>query len=250
MIPKSLFFIWIGARPKFTQFAVDSYKRMNPSFNVNFVHYPVQQLELLYFSRNAKTDIDQLCIDVIDNILGIRSEYSSLVTRQAIQLSKTSDIPFVQLFCDVLRLALLNKLGGLYVDCDTFPLKPFDDKLLQHSKFTVHDKMRNGVLYPNNYFLGSDGQSFWNDYFDGTSHQIVFSGNQQLVNMNRSKPADYLVRRAKFFSCRLSDRDMEPIAGSDDYFEHYSEYRWGNSKAEKSKLDNAFDKKKYLRMRT
>lgn len=68
--------------------------------------------------------------------------------------------------------------------------------------------------------------------------------------MNRSKPVDYLVRRAKFFSCRLSDRDMEPIASSDDYFEHYSEYRWGNNKAEKSKLDSVFDKKKYLRMRT
>ena len=218
MIPKSLFFIWIGARPKFTQFAVDSYKRINPSFTVNFVHYPVQQLEQLYFSRNAKTDIDQLCIDVIDNILGIRSEYNSLVTRQAIQLSKTSDIPFVQLFCDVLRLALLNKFGGLYVDCDTFPLKPFDDKLLQLKRFMVARHYNNiassteNNIGDDNYFLGS-----MPSIERHKSVRLLQTCNKWWINMQ------YIINKKKFFDLSLQ---YQPNLDQPLYIEHYCDGNW------------------------
>lgn len=67
--------------------------------------------------------------------------------------------------------------------------------------------------------------------------------------MNRDKTPDYLIRRVKFFSCKLTENDMQQILANDDYFEHYSEYRWGNNLVEHSRFDEMLDKKKYLKMR-
>jgi mannosyltransferase OCH1-like enzyme len=38
-------------------------------------------------------------------------------------------------FVDVLKFYLLDKYGGIFLDCDTFPVKPFDDILLQNEFF-------------------------------------------------------------------------------------------------------------------
>lgn len=76
-----------------------------------------------------------------------------------------SNTPFIQLFCDVLRLELLNVYGGIYVDCDTFPLKPFDDIMFNHKKFLVYDKIGESLV-PNNYFIGLKKGEHWSNYFD------------------------------------------------------------------------------------
>ena len=73
------------------------------------------------------------------------------------------------MFCDILRLELLNLHGGLYVDCDTYPIKPFDDALLNHNKLCVNDKI-NDALVKNNYFLGLQAGTSWSNYFDGTGY--------------------------------------------------------------------------------
>lgn len=36
---------------------------------------------------------------------------------------------------DALRFYLLDTYGGIYLDCDTFPVKPFDDRLLNMDYF-------------------------------------------------------------------------------------------------------------------
>ena len=62
---------------------------------------------------------------------------------------------------DIYRLKLVSEFGGLYVDCDTFPLKPFDDKLLQLKRFMVARHYNNiassteNNIGDDNYFLGS-----------------------------------------------------------------------------------------------
>jgi len=56
---------------------------------------------------------------------------------------------------------LVSTFGGIYVDCDTFPMKPFDDALLQMQQFTVarhYDndaKLINKNIGIDNYFFGS-----------------------------------------------------------------------------------------------
>jgi len=50
---------------------------------------------------------------------------------------------------------LINTYGGIYVDCDTYPIKPFDEKLLAMENFCVYDKIEN-FHEANNYFIGSN----------------------------------------------------------------------------------------------
>ena len=67
----------------------------------------------------------------------------------------------MQVLSDIYRLKLVSEFGGLYVDCDTFPLKPFDDKLLQLKRFMVARHYNNiassteNNIGDDNYFLGS-----------------------------------------------------------------------------------------------
>ena len=42
----------------------------------------------------------------------------------------------------------------------------------------------------------------------------------------------------------LTEKDFENVKTS-DYFEHYSEFRWGTGKVLKTKFDDVFDKHKY-----
>jgi hypothetical protein len=62
-------------------------------------------------------------------------------------------------------LEIINTYGGIYLDLDTFPLKPFDDKLLQKEFFTVRRHYDNLAALKNaetnigsdNYFIGGNG---------------------------------------------------------------------------------------------
>ena len=66
----------------------------------------------------------------INHILNYESSiYKRFIIEQLTNLYKRN-VRFIQLLSDVLRLVIINKYSGIYVDCDTFPIKPFDDKLL------------------------------------------------------------------------------------------------------------------------
>lgn len=55
-----------------------------------------------------------------------------------------------------------------------------------------------------------------------------------------------MVRRIKFFKCRLTADDFKDF-DTIDYFEHYSEFRWGLGKVNATKFDDIFDKSKYFK---
>lgn len=55
-----------------------------------------------------------------------------------------------------------------------------------------------------------------------------------------------MIRRIKFFKCKLSSTDFKDIETT-DYFEHYSEFRWGTQKINLTKFDDVFDKCKYFK---
>lgn len=238
--------IWVGdTLPPFVRFAYEQYKKINRSFDVKLIYYSTLQFENLFFKKQIITDIDLICYNLLNDILN-QNRYTELIIQQVIQLSKSGDIPFIQLFCDILRLELLNKFGGIYVDCDTFPIKSFDDNLLNKKRFLVYDKLNNNVLYRNNYFIGLTNDKIWNNYFDNTADKIIQINNQQIINMNKKKSVDYLLRRVKFFKCKLTENDMLSLYDTNDYFEHYSEFRWGTGKVNTTKFDMIFNKKQIL----
>jgi mannosyltransferase OCH1-like enzyme len=64
-------------------------------------------------------------------------------------------LDFIQTLADIFRLAVLNKYGGIYLDCDTYPLKPFDS-LLMTKNFTVARHTYNNIIIPDSFFMGKD----------------------------------------------------------------------------------------------
>lgn len=130
MIPKRLFFIWIGTKPQFVDFAISKYRSLNSDCDIQLIHYSISQLENLYFGKSIATEIDQIVHDLIVAMLS-RKKYATLLTKliSGAYMINYSYTPFIQIFCDLLRIELLNIYGGIYIDCDTYPLKPFDEQI-------------------------------------------------------------------------------------------------------------------------
>lgn len=243
---KLIHFIWIGQKPYYLDYVLSAYKTLNDDCQISLLHYTINQLQNLFFNKHIEVEQDKIVFNLLNDII-FNNKYHELIDilitgKEHINYSNT---PFIQLFCDILRLELLNIYGGIYVDCDTFPLKPFDEALFNHEKFLVYDKISD-TLVPNNYFIGLRKGAFWNNYFDGQCTKIVQYNNQQFIRFNSKKSFDFMVRRIKFFKCRLSLDDFKDI-NTTDYFEHYSEFRWGLGKVELTKFDDIFDRQKYFR---
>ena len=97
-------------------------------------------------------------------------EYALHGTFKHIKISKeykhTIPIGLFVLLTDILRFFYLYFEGGIYVDCDTFPIKPFDDKLLSLNQFRVHNDI---------YFMGCQNNlpfQFTSDYITQINYKI------------------------------------------------------------------------------
>lgn len=244
MIPKILHFIWIGYKPKYIDYTIQAYKKVNPQFEINLINYTNSQLESLYFDKAIYTELDQHIYNLLNSIFNNNGYYDLL--QFLVTNVYMADTAFIQTFCDILRLEVLNLYGGIYLDCDTYPINPIDDELLKHDKFCVYDKYRTrpNALHENNYFLGMKAGLHWNNYYDGDCYKFIHDNNQQFSQVFGQKSLDFVVRRLKFFRCMLTEKDFENVKTS-DYFEHYSEFRWGTGKVLKTKFDDIFDKRKY-----
>lgn len=235
MISKNLHFIWIGPQVKYVNFCIQNFKLKNPDFNINYIHYLPIQLEVLYFQKKIKSEIDKLIFDLIDDILN-QKKYQNLILKKIKFFKMFGTIPFLQLFCDILRLELINTYGGIYVDCDTYPIKPFDEKLLAMENFCVYDKIEN-FHEANNYFIGSNKKQFIDDYFVNTT--ILDQTNNFMIKKQVNKPLEFQIRRIKFFNCKLTDNDF--LTKNSNYIEHYSDFSWGKGKVQFTKFDKIFN---------
>ena len=246
MIPQILHFIWIGDKPKYVSFAIEAYKKVNPNCNINLASFSVKHFEEIYFDKHIYNENEQIAYDALNDIFnGEKYQDILKIFMNGYQHINYSNTPFQQIFVDIYRLALLNRYGGLYVDCDTYPIKPFDNLIFDNQRICVVDKVKDNVYALNNYFIGAVAGSNWTNCFDNSYVKIVQENNQQFILTNKVKTTDFTIRRIKFFKCKLTSDDFKNIKTS-DYFEHYSEFRWGNNKVPITKFDKIFDRKKYI----
>lgn len=127
-IPKNMFFIWIGEKiPAWAQMSIDAFKKLNPDFVVKLIYEK---------SVDALEDKDAVdCMSLIKHVP--ESIYCKMYNnpQNIINRDNFRNCQSVR-FVDVLKFYLLDKYGGIFLDCDTFPVKPFDDILLQNEFFT------------------------------------------------------------------------------------------------------------------
>ncbi len=193
MIPKKLWFIWFGKKPNYVDFCIKSFKDINPDFEINFIYK-----ESLDFKENDNIDLDiKMCSKWIQNpsecpYKGILLYDTSKKYNQYVILS------------DLLRVVVINKYGGIYLDCDTFPIKPFDDKLLNLNNFCI-TSFNNELLYKGRYFFGK-------------CHKGKF--DTKMLFPTRLKYNNYFIECYKEFQgCTLKN----PIPENNlTYIEHYS----------------------------
>ena len=127
MIPKQLFFIWFGDKvPEFAYFSLNSFKEFNPDFSMDLIHYTIDDV------INCQDSVLNYCKDLIFKTKrGIKCKYYDYIN-----IRLKSKFNFIQILSDIIRFEILYYYGGIYLDCDTFPTKQFDKKLLNNTNFS------------------------------------------------------------------------------------------------------------------
>ena len=125
-IERNLIFVWIGDKlPVYAKNCMDAYRKMNPEFSIILKWHTV---------RDVEHPKDVLLKKAVDSILevkdGIRNRHYDFIKRYLDEGRK-----FCQVVANLLRFMVLEEMGGIYLDMDTLPMRPFDDELLASGSF-------------------------------------------------------------------------------------------------------------------
>ena len=212
MIPKKIFFIWIGNNiPKYVDFSINTFKNTNPDFNIELIHI-----------ENLKTSDNIDVIETKEKLKDKNSELYKIYDSKWKYKNLYTDIGKNVHFSDVFRIHIINKYGGIYLDCDTFPLKPFDDKLLSHNCFSTtnyfYDKKCNG--WHDIFFMGCEKGKYkhLNNFYIKT---YTYS-HSYLSQKNISE--DFLKSRNNFLNC-ICDYNIKYIP-KNEYVLHFKTLEW------------------------
>lgn len=214
MIPKQIFFIWLGDnKPNYVDFAINAFKEVNPSFKIIHLHYKKIDIENIGKSkRYTKNDYDISLYNSIHFILKqINDKDPSL---------KNNPRKFIQLLANAYRHGLLRKYGGFYIDCDCFPLRPFDDVFDKIDNFKILQTFDDRIIKTDNHFYGQVPN---------------FNLSKYGYNINYLFPPVYvkekhLERRKLFQQLRLKFNSMDYttllLQNKNIYVEHFDLGNW------------------------
>lgn len=111
MIPKNIHFIYLTDEKlncrtfTFSNYiSIKSFRVNHPTFNI-YVHYNRDLVNNVWWSKSK--------------------QYATFVKIDDVDIS-LDGAKYIEHKTDILRLKILNKFGGIYVDCDTICVKPFD----------------------------------------------------------------------------------------------------------------------------
>ena len=222
-ISKRLFIIWLGNNcPMYVSYAIHAYKEANPTFEVKFINYNINSLKSIYLSRNISTIEDDLLAKSIDVIMNNDDKYRNVLDKcffyYAFMHQKDQygdNMRIIQVLSDVYRLMLIDHFGGIYVDADTFPLKPFDESLLKLKNFIVsrhYGGKKIHTIDDDNYFFGS------------LPNMIQYHKTKVLqTNDNWWTSTSYIARKNMFFNGKLkyNEDSSQPF-----YIEHFFDNNW------------------------
>ena len=212
-IPKNIFMVWFGdVLPLYINNTLSEYRRINPEFNVKLVWYKFDQFKDALDKKNILNEYDEILYDTANKIL--HDDFYTDLKKDLFLRNAFIEIDFCWILADVFRLALLNKFGGIYVDCDTFPIKPFDDKLLNYGNFCIMNTKRFPYAFLlDNYFIGANGKDKMQNYF-----------NFKKLIQNRYADEDkmqFMFRRTLFMKGKLNSSHFQKCCNNDIYIEHY-----------------------------
>lgn len=232
-IPKILYLIWLGnAIPTYVENVLMLYKTYNPHFTIEFIHFSLHDIAETY---NNKCDLkySDILKQSMQYLIDKDNKYHDFISEQVHVYGK--NIRAIQILSDIFRLELVNTYGGIYVDCDTVPLRSFDDKLLSYNKFTVTRHYDTGYLYKtnieyiDNYFIGSNGQK--NGQITNLINDVNLISLLQ-TDKNWYSNVFYKYRKSMFYKNKLTIEMLQNL-NSPFYIEHYHDNNWKQIKNKK-----------------
>jgi hypothetical protein len=230
MIQKQLFFIWIGNNlPIYTQNAIKWFKELNPDFKIDVVMDDGNNIE------NNK----EVCVrNTYQHIYNVfkkdnkKDKYYHYLKGPLTNSKSPVKRQFMCYFSDILRLELLQTYGGIYVDTDTFPVRPFDEKLLSLNFFKSKSLGSKGYYY-DIYFFGYNKLSDYN--YEQKKFEEKFKNLDIKEYLIFNKELEY---KEKFLNGTLTPN---LLSNTKLYIQHYRTLLWGKNKYSTSKhLDEYF----------
>ena len=209
MIPKRLFFIWIGNNvPPYVDFCINAFKKVNSDFEIEFVH------------ENSINNDNSDFKEVSDILKDKKSTYYKIWCSPFKKYNLNhSTISRNIWFSDILRIHLINKYGGIYLDCDTFPVRPFDNKLLSLKCFNIMTENRKKG-YTDCFFMGSQiGEYFKNK----RTHILTKVFSHCELKSNKIDPI-FTKNKENFFNC-IEDFDLNHCMRN-KYILHFKAMEW------------------------
>ena len=225
-IPKNLIFVWIGDNvPEWAKFSMNQFKIVNPQYNIIFKHI---------IDWNSSIDED---VVYVKNRLHIKNSFwGSYFERPFIQKlvnigSKVSNNVAIS---DIFRFHLMNRYGGIYLDTDTFPNKPFDDNLLKRN-FFVEYTTDDGHIWQDIYFMGMkpgtiSDQDYISEYFSNGDFDIYkifkspyFSYNK-IDNINVKRYSNLKKLSDDFYDLKLEYKEFQFDKTS--FIAHFNTMSW------------------------
>jgi len=195
-IPKQVFFLWFGDDPipKYAENAMNTFKKVNPEFTIDLIEKSISDIE---------SD------DIKDEILKKSVEITKREHEKA-----TNPKPFVISLSDVYRKILIDRYGGIYLDLDTFPIKPFDDYLLSQGFMgSTYISENHCFMRRDIFFIGCKKDGF----------RFNLSSRTLFPNLMAKVKNKYLAD--KFFNgtIKYGERVGSPEY---NYIDHYCDYTW------------------------
>lgn len=192
-----MIFVWLGSElPEYGKFCIQSFKKINPDFEVMLVNEPDMS--------NIQNEDLKDCIRLVES--EEYNIYKHMVCRPwAISNLMNTSVGRITALSDAFRLYLLNKHGGIYIDIDAFPVKPFDDQLLSYAGFTIN----NIKWYYDYFFMG-----FSKDCIDVDQFIRVPQNNGAVFDVNRIHIIRYSERLFRAFKFKRDKIVEKFLAGT------------------------------------
>lgn len=217
MIPRKLHFIWFGKKPFYCDAAIKQFQLYNSNFEICTYFKSINDIEIIADMPYEKLNrCDQLIKKCIDAIINMNTDYNAQINRS----KNIFKMNFIQVLADIFRLEVLNEYGGIYLDCDTFPIKSFDNILLNTNQFVVsRHMMYTNIIMPDYYFIGKSNSSKKLISYFNVSNTFL------QTNINWWNDVNYIQNRHYFFKnmmCNIKHTN------TNFYIAHYNDNTWIN----------------------
>jgi len=215
-IPKQLFFAWFGDEiPDYGLHCINTFKKVNPDYKVDVIHYTTEQIS------NYKNINDPILARSIE--ANNKFRLNKFMTKNGITYDNIGYLDFYRRF-------LINEYGGIYLDTDTFPIKPFDDKVLNLNYFRCGYATSLGF-----FFGGMKGYLSYNYFKDFNKNEDVIKYESTIFKNRVGTPIDeitierrlntkFIELKRKFFNCQIEYG--EHFMPEEYYIDHYFKRDW------------------------